>query len=237
MPDDTRAFYLTEAERAFGRKRMALEGRQGKQPYTRAKLTKIFTSWHIWTLALLYIAFNNGNAGAAPVFAQYLKDSKSPHYEIWQINVYPTITNAVQVVTTLAYAWTSDTILRGARWPPFLVGGAINIFCYVSLAVWEIPAAYKWACFILMGFGGGLSGLAFAWAHEICAADREERALVAATMNEAAYVLQAWLPLIVWQQVDAPRYQKGYITIVFLSALMMGMALVIRALHHRQIRE
>ena len=56
-------------------------------------------------------------------------------------------------------------------------------------------------------------------------------------MNEMAYVLQAWLPLIVWQQVEAPQYQKGFITITFLSALLIVTAFVLRSLHHRQILE
>lgn len=56
-----------------------------------------------------------------------------------------------------------------------------------------------------------------------------------ASMNEMAYVLQAWLPLIVWQQVDAPNYQKGYITIVFLAALLIATAFTIRYLWAREL--
>ena len=73
-----------------------------------------------------------------------------------------------------------------------------------------------------------------AWAHEICSDDNEERALVIASMNEMAYVLQAWLPLIVWQQVDAPKYHKGFITVTCLSILMILTTFVIRSLHQRQ---
>ena len=58
-----------------------------------------------------------------------------------------------------------------------------------------------------------------------------------ATMNEMAYVLQAWLPLIVWQQVDAPRYHKGYITVSFISALLIATAFGTRYLHQREIRQ
>lgn len=237
LPETSRAFFLNAEERAFGRKRMELEGREGRKPYTKAKIRKIFSSWHIYLLALLYVCFNNGGAGAAPAFAQYLKHSKNPKYQIWQINVYPTTTYAVQVVTTLAYAWSSDTFLRGARWPPLIFGGVMNIICYVSLAVWDIPVGWKWACFILMGSGFGLSGMCYAWAHEICSADNEERALVTATMNEMAYVCQAWLPLIVWQQVDAPEYQKGYITVTCLSVLLIITTVVIRMLQNRQNRQ
>lgn len=71
------------------------------------------------------------------------------------------------------------------------------------------------------------------WAHEICSDDNEERSLVIGSMNEMAYVLQAWLPLIVWQQVDAPEYQKGYITVSCLSLLLIITTFVVRAYDHR----
>jgi ACS family pantothenate transporter-like MFS transporter len=111
----------------------------------------------------------------------------------------------------------------------------MNIICSVSLAIWDIPIKWKWACYILSGFGGGLSGLCFAWAHEICTHDNEERAIVVATMNEMAYVLQAWLPLLVWRQVEAPQYRKGFITVTFLSAALIATALAIRLLHARDL--
>lgn len=56
-------------------------------------------------------------------------------------------------------------------------------------------------------------------------------------MNEMAYVLQAWLPLIVWQQVDAPQYRTGFITITCLSVLLIITGFVTKALHKRQIRQ
>lgn len=73
------------------------------------------------------------------------------------------------------------------------------------------------------------------WAHEICASDNEERAIVVGSMNEMAYVLQAWLPLIVWQQVDAPKYHKGFVTITFLSASLIATAFTTRYLHQKEI--
>lgn len=76
----------------------------------------------------------------------------------------------------------------------------------------------------------------YSWAHEICASDNEERAIVSATMNELAYVVQAWLPLLVWQQVDAPQYQKGFITVTCLSVCIIITALGTRFLHKREIR-
>ncbi|KAK2778779.1 hypothetical protein FQN53_001636 [Emmonsiellopsis sp. PD_33] len=196
---------IQSMEVALAQKRMELEGRKKRAPYTKEKIKKIFTSWHIYLLSLLYVTFNNAGTGSQPVFQQFLKESKDPKYTVKQINTYPTATSGVQVITTLIYAWTSDSVFKGARWPPILFGSVINIMCSASLSIWDIPVGWKWACFILAGCSGGLSGLCMAWAHEVCSSNNEERAIVIGSMNEMAYVFQTWLPLIVWQQVDAPR--------------------------------
>ncbi|RKU44141.1 hypothetical protein DL546_004832 [Coniochaeta pulveracea] len=234
LPEITKAWYFTPDEIALAKKRMQLEGRANRAPYTKAKFKKIFSSWHIYLLPILYVLFNNGNgATSQPAMQLWLKGKG---YSVSQINIYPTITAAITVVTTLIYAWTSDTIFRGARWPPILFSGVTLIIAYTSLAVWNIPDNWKWACFLLLGVGGGISGLTFAWAHEICKDDNEERALVTGTMNELAYVFQAWLPLLIWQQVEAPKYRKGYITMVAIAAGMIFFAFLIRYLHRRDTR-
>ncbi|KAF7157596.1 hypothetical protein CNMCM5623_001970 [Aspergillus felis] len=237
VPEISDPWYLTKEEVALSQKRMQLEGRKNRAPLTTKKLRKIFSSWHIYLLTLLYLCFNNGAAGSQPIFQQYLKNSKDPKYSVGQINAYPTTTGAVQVVTTLIYAWTSDSILGGKRWPPVIFGAIINIISYTSLAIWNIPIGWKWTCYIIAGAGYGLSGLLMAWAHEICADDNEERALVVGSMNEMAYVFQAWLPQVVWQQVDAPRYRKGFITVTVLSVILIISTYVTVGLEKREKAE
>ncbi|KAF5489585.1 Pantothenate transporter liz1 [Colletotrichum siamense] len=234
LPEITKAWYFTPDEIVLAQKRMQLEGRAHRAPYIKAKFVKIFSSWHIWTLVILYIVFNNGNGGnSQPAFPLWLK---SEGYSLREVNIYPTITEVVSIITTLIYAWTSDSLFRGARWPAIVFSGLVKIMAYVPLTIWNVPNSLKWACFILCGFGGGISGLTFAWAHEICSDDNEERALVTGAMNQMAYVFQAWLPLVIWQQVEAPAYPKGYPSMVALSIVLIGIAFVIRFLHKREIR-
>lgn len=239
-PDNTRAFYLNARDKEIAQKRMQLEGRAAKvdktKIFTKTKLKKFFSSWHIYMLSLLYSLFNNGNGlQSQPAFALWLK--RDLHYSIEAINAYPTLTSAVQVITTLLYAWSSDSLFRGARWPPMIFSGVILIIAHSSLAAWNIPQAWHWACYILIGCGGGISGLCFAWAHEICRDDVEERALVTGTMNEMAYVFQAWLPLLVWQQIDSPKYRKGTITMVGINFGMIVTAFLVRYLHKKEQRQ
>jgi ACS family pantothenate transporter-like MFS transporter len=56
-------------------------------------------------------------------------------------------------------------------------------------------------------------------------------------MNEMAYVIQAWLPLVMWQQVDAPQYHKGFVGGAVLSGLLIVTALVVRFLHNRELAQ
>lgn len=39
---------------------MELEGRENRGPYTKAKLKKIFSSWKIWLLTILYMYVGSG---------------------------------------------------------------------------------------------------------------------------------------------------------------------------------
>lgn len=111
----------------------------------------------------------------------------------------------------------------------------MNIITMGSLTSINLPHGWRFACYALAGCANGLSGIIMAWAHEICTSNNEERAFVIGSMNEMAYVLQAWLPLIVWQQVDAPHYQKGFITVTFLAFLMIVTGLVTKFLHRREL--
>ncbi|KAI1068225.1 hypothetical protein LB507_004210 [Fusarium sp. FIESC RH6] len=234
LPEITKVWYFTPEDIAIAKRRMELEGRAKRAPYTKAKFKKIFSSWHIYALVLLYILFNNGNGGSSqPAFPLWLK---SQGYSIRDVNLYPTIVDVISVITTLIYAWTSDSLFRGARWPAIVFSGLVKIIAYVGLTVWKVPTAFTWVCFMLCGFGGGISGLTFAWAHEICSDDNEERALVTGAMNQMAYVFQAWLPLVIWQQVEAPSYPKGYPTMVALAVGLIGTSFLIRILHKRQIK-
>ena len=242
-PHNTRAFYLNARDKEIAQQRMALEGRSATafdglrhSLFKPAKLKQLFSSWHIYGLTLLYIFFNNGcGIASQPAFQLWLK--KDLKYGITAINTYPTITSVIQVISTITYAWSSDSLFRGARWPPIVFSALVLIVAHSSLAAWDIPLGWHWTCYFLVGFGGGISGLCFAWAHEICKDDVVERALVTGSMNEMAYVVQAWLPLLVWKQVEAPKYRKGTTTMVGLNVALILTAFTIRYLHKKELRE
>ncbi|THV04492.1 MFS general substrate transporter [Dendrothele bispora CBS 962.96] len=234
VPEISKPFYLTPEQVALARRRMQLEGRKPREPYTKAKVKKFLTSWHIYALTLVHVLFSNANLTSQPAFAQWLKASTDPKYTVAQINAYPTTTYALAILVTLIFAWSSDTIFRGARWPPMIFAGVWNIIVFTSLAIWDIPIAWHWACYILAGFDSGTLGLCISWAHEICTEDNEERAIVIGIMSEMAYMVQAWLPLIIWRQTDAPQYHKGMITTAVVGGPLAISATLLTAVLQRR---
>lgn len=63
------------------------------------------------------------------------------------------------------------------------------------------------------------------WAHEVCTADNEERAIVTGSMNQMAYMFQIWVPLLAWQQIKQPRYTSGFALVTILNVALIGIVL------------
>ncbi|KAG7287768.1 hypothetical protein NEMBOFW57_007283 [Staphylotrichum longicolle] len=223
---------FTDEEIDLAKRRMVLEDRKQRAPFTFAKVKGVLTSWHIWLLSLYYI-FISGTSGT-PIFPQFLKYHTNPKFTVQQINLYPSGLFAIQAVSAVIYAWISDTFLKGRRWPILLFGATLNLITFASLAAWDIPEGWKWTCYYLAGQHVGLSGIAFTWANEICTDDTEERAIVLATMNTMVGVVAAWLPLIVWQQVEAPQYRKGFITATSMGAVCLLIIPLIKILQDKE---
>lgn len=98
-----------------------------------------------------------------------------------------------------------------------------GFFTSLCLAIWSIPIGLKWFSFFASRVGVAYGPLAMTWANEICGADAEERAIVLGIMNAAGYAFNAWLPLLTYPTVDAPRFKKGftYSTVAFVAEGIM----------------
>jgi hypothetical protein len=51
-------------------------------------------------------------------------------------------------------------------------------------------------------------------------------------MNTMSHVFQAWLPQIVWQQVDAPEYRSGFSSCAAMAVGLLCMVGVVRSKHN-----
>ncbi|KAK7022903.1 hypothetical protein VNI00_016890 [Paramarasmius palmivorus] len=157
----------------------------------------------------LLFPFNNSMIGPYVSMIFWFKSFNTPErtvYTIAQINLYPLGQNAVQLVFTLIWAWWSDAIRK--RWPPIMVSGVICMTTCFVLAFTPLYTniATRWAFYYLVTVIGGCSGLILAWANELTSYDNEKRSFIIAACNAFASSVQAWLPIVLWPQVEQPRY-------------------------------
>lgn len=123
--------------------------------------------------------------------------------------------NAITIVTTLAYGWTSDAIQL--RSPIVFFSLIVCFFAAMNLAIWDgVPFGLKWASYYLTGFAQGSGPIFMTLVNEVCAEDTLERKFILGTTNSVAYAFNAWIPLITYNTTKAPRFLVGNSTTVVL---------------------
>ncbi|KAI1392784.1 MFS general substrate transporter [Hypoxylon trugodes] len=207
LPENTRAFYLNESDRGLAKKRMDQIGRAPRTKLGRSAFKRIFGRWHVYLLTILYVIFISiGPSGSINPFALWLK-AKGESVE--RINIIPTASKALQLVLTVSFAIISDAIRRRAS--IMSISTFLGGFAALVLAIWNIPDGLKWFAFLLQYAAVPYGPLSMSWANEICGADAEERSIVIGIMNSMGYAFNAWVPLLTFPQVDAPRFRRGFI--------------------------
>ncbi|OTA99408.1 hypothetical protein M426DRAFT_67888 [Hypoxylon sp. CI-4A] len=208
LPENTRAFYLNESDRALAKTRMEKIGRAPRTKLGRSALKRIFGRWHVYLLTILYIIFiNTGPSSSINPISLWLK-SKGESVE--RINIIPTAAAAIQLVLTVTFAIISDALRRRAS--IMSIATFLGFFPAILLAIWNIPDGLKWFAFFLQGRASVPYGpLSLSWTNEICSGDAEERAIVIGIMNSMGYAFNAWVPLLTFPQVDSPKFRKGFI--------------------------
>ncbi|KAI0741232.1 MFS general substrate transporter [Irpex lacteus] len=239
LPTTTKpSIFYTQAQIDIGRRRMEEVGRKPPAAFTRKKVIGFFKTWHVWLLTPLYILFNNAG-GPASSMIFWLQSFNTPghtKYTVGQINTYPIGIQAVQVVTTLMWAWTSDALQM--RWPPILLAGTWHMIICILLATTPLYTniTRRWALYYMTSVQGGLSGLILSWANELTGNDNEKRSFVVASCNTFAYVMQAWLPIVIFPQVEQPRVHKGNVTTACLDAGLIVTCLAVLYMSKRDER-
>ncbi|KAJ3557664.1 hypothetical protein NM688_g1349 [Phlebia brevispora] len=233
------SFLYTQDQIDMAVRRMEKAGRKPPSHFTRAKIIGFFKTWHIWLLTPLYILFNNAS-GPSTSMIFWLQSFNTPGHQVYsigQINTYPLGIQAIQVVTTLIWAWWSDAMQL--RWPPIIVAGTWHLVTCVVLAATPLYThiARRWVFYYFTSVQGGLSGLILAWANELTGSDSEKRSFVVASCNTFAYVFQAWLPIVIFPQVEQPLVRKGNIATAGIDFGLICVCLMVLFMQKRDERK
>ncbi|CAD0011188.1 unnamed protein product [Aureobasidium pullulans] len=235
LPSNTRVNWLTPAEKELALLRMKNAGKQLDEPITWVGVARVLKKWHFWVYTAYYTFFicSENIGGYMNLWLKSLDRTAadtSRSYSVPQINTYPTVTNAVTIVTTLCYGWVSDGI--GLRSPIVYFSLTVCFFAAMNLAVWDgVPFGLKWASFYLTGFAQGSGPVFLTMVNEICAGDSLERKLILGSTNSIAYAFNAWIPLITYDTNYAPRFLIGNsatVGLIVCAACTLSLALYLQ---------
>ncbi|PYI28157.1 MFS general substrate transporter [Aspergillus indologenus CBS 114.80] len=231
-PEKCRSRFLTPEEIQLAQARMAAEHRQPRQPFTRPRILTILQGWRLWVLVGFAFFFSQADGVSSNSgLSLWLK---AEGYSVEAINTITTVSPAVTIVASVLCGVLSD--IYDVKAALIATTAALNTFACVVLAVWRVPVGLKFFAFFLSGTADGIAAILYAWANEICARSAEERALVISAMNTVGNTFGAWIPLLVWKTVDAPRYLIGYNWTIALDVCMLLMLVVLQRFWRREQR-
>jgi len=229
-PDKPNKLFLSDHEIALARARLERHGAQLKSlPFTWTRLKNIFTSWRFYVLVIFDIFFFNTSANSAA----FLLWIKSLHrYDVPTINNLGTIAPALGIFFVLFINFGSDMFL--GRPGAITLASAFNFTGLVILWVWDVPEAAKWFAFSVTYSAVAVSSVLYGWANIILRHNVEERALTLIMMTAIATSTNAWIPLLVWPTVEAPRFHKGYPYAALMTVFLVIMAQIVRVIYNRE---
>ncbi|KAL2815212.1 major facilitator superfamily domain-containing protein [Aspergillus cavernicola] len=205
LPSNTRVPWLKAEEKELARERMRKAGKSLEEPITWRGMKRVLSKWHFWVYTAYYTFFicSENIGGYMNLWLKSLD-----RYSVTQINTYPTVINAITIVTSLIYGWTSDAMQL--RSPIVFFSLTVCFFAAMNLAIWDgVPFGLKWASYYLTGFAQGSGPVFLTMVNEMCAGDSLERKIILGSTNSIAYAFNAWIPLISYNTTYAPRFLVG----------------------------
>ncbi|RCK58907.1 putative transporter SEO1 [Candida viswanathii] len=218
-PEDCYSIFLTDDDIRVARRRMRADQ---KDPRPREHVTKyffdpklwkkIFTSWHIYVVAIWHcLCWNNTNttSGAYALWLKSLTNADgTQRYSEGKLQDYTALTPGLGLIWLALTSLIAD--LLKCRWGAIVFSQVFNFTGNVLLAVWNIPERAKWFAWCMQFFGWAMAPIVYSWQGDICRKDVRERQVVLISMNVFAQQTTAWLAVLVWKTVEGPRFLKGY---------------------------
>ncbi|KAJ1337527.1 MFS transporter ACS family pantothenate transporter [Microdochium nivale] len=218
-PGYTRALYLTGAERALARDRMADAGTKtaektvsGAALLRRIKHTAQSPVSYLFLAAYLQFAWAQR---ANSYFLLYLRgvrdpaDPSRPLYSVYDVNLIPLGGYALSIVCNISLNALSDR--KGWRWQVSCGAAAAHLVATSVLAAWPGHSHAAIMTFYFLSFATAAWGYALlAWLADILRREPEARSVLVGAAVTLVYAGHAAIPLAAWRVVDSPRYPVGF---------------------------
>lgn len=229
-PDKPNRLILSEKEIALARARLERHGNKLEAlPFSWGRLRRIFTCWRFYILVIWDIFFFNTSANTA-AFLLWIKSLD--RFDTPTVNNLGTIAPALGIFYVLFINFSADLFLGRP--------GAITLACLwnltglIILTIWKVPESAKWFAFSTNYASVAVSSVLYGWANIILRHNVEERALTLILMTAIATSTNAWIPLLVYPTVEAPRFPKGYPYSAANVICLILMTQIVRVIYNKE---
>ncbi|RMJ18262.1 hypothetical protein BHE90_002535 [Fusarium euwallaceae] len=223
-PDKPNRLVMKKSEIALAKERLERAGSKVQStPFSWTLLRRIFTSWQFYLLVIWDIFFFNTSANSA-AFLLWIKSLN--RYSTTRLNQLGAISPGLGIFFVLFINFSADLWI--GRPAAITLASAINFTGLVILATWNVPEAAKWFAFSVGYSAVAVSSVLYGWANTILRHNNEQRALTLILMTAIATSTNAWIPLLVYPTVEAPRFPKGYVYSAVMAVGLVTMTQVIR---------
>lgn len=232
VPDQCSSFYFSDEEKALAKSRLP--------PKPQTKLDKsafkrVCGSWHWWLFSLLWaIGGENESYVINTLFALWLK---AEGYSISARNNYPNGIYAVGILSTFATALYVDMTGAKYHWHVAIYITVIMLISTILLLARPLNATCVFIAHYLSGVSFSGQATYFAWVNVLCYDDKEQRAIILASMNMFSNAVNAWWPLLFYKANSAPKFRPGCYAMLATIFASMFIAAGIRYLQIREERE
>ncbi|EQB53981.1 major facilitator superfamily transporter [Colletotrichum gloeosporioides Cg-14] len=162
---------FSEAEIELARDRNPKEGRVKQGAFTWAQAKRCVTTPDIFLLWLISVCNSVAHmpSDSMAFWFKAWNTIKPGSYTVPQINNYTTPLGGVTVILTLVFAWSSDTWLKGRRWPMLVVGGVVTgIVCILLAATPVFPQnkAFRWFLYYNTNWAFAANTMFWSWTQD-----------------------------------------------------------------------
>lgn len=236
---------FSEAELKFLRDRKPLESRKAVQKYTVKRVVGYLIRPETYLWWMLGIASTIAGFPSSSMSYYLLGWSKRDpgSYSVAQRDNYPTVINAIQFLVAVISGWSSDTFLKGRRWPPILLGSAVQFIVDLLLGVLNVWKFRPFRFFLYCNTAWGLavSGMYWSWIQERFEGDAAERSFMSGGLEMVCFICDLVFNLTLWKTTKQPAVKIGNIVsavfaiVYFATAASLAYIWHIRRLHSNQI--
>ncbi|KAF4312700.1 major facilitator superfamily transporter [Botryosphaeria dothidea] len=235
VPSRQKPRLLTPTQHALARDRLAGVTAPSQLKVSRDIFARVFGRWHWYLFVLQWTLMDQNFQPYSTPFSLYLKAKSPSIYSVSRVNTLPTIATALSVVAALGAGATADA-LGGRFWIPTVAVSVPVIVGVALLAAWDVGEHGRVAAFVVCGFEGAVSPLTMGWATVAMGEDAEERAIVTASMNAVGQAIAAWSQLLQFPAVEAPRFARGFVSVLVTAVCQMLLVPAIALLCERDRR-